>query len=77
MMHAAYKLAARDGIAKLRQQVKWLETEHPDAAESLLEGLEQTFTVNRTNLSSQLIRCLCHHPPDRTRRHRWGRSRAA
>jgi transposase-like protein len=58
VMHAAYKLAPRDGIAKLRQQAKWLQTDHPDAAASLLEGLEQTFTVNRMNLSPQLIRCL-------------------
>jgi transposase-like protein len=59
VMHAAYKLAPKDGIAKLRQQAKWLQTEYPDAAASLLEGLDETFTVNRMNLSSQLIRCLC------------------
>ncbi|MGH8078343.1 MAG: IS256 family transposase [Lysobacter sp.] len=58
VMHAAYQLAPKDGMAKLRQQAKWLQTEHPDAASSLLEGLEQTFTVNRMNLSPQLIRCL-------------------
>ena len=58
VMHAAYKLAPKEGMAKLRQQAKWLQTDHPDAAASLLEGLEQTFTVNRMNLSSQLIRCL-------------------
>ena len=59
VMHAAYKLAPKDGMAKLRQQAKWLQTEHPDAAASLLEGLDETFTVNRMNLSPQLIRCLC------------------
>jgi len=58
VMHAAYKLAPKEGMAKLRQQAKWLQTEHPDAAASLLEGLEETFTVNRMNLSPQLIRCL-------------------
>lgn len=58
VMHAAYKLAPKDGMAKLRQQAKWLQAEHPDAAASLLEGLEQTFTVNRMNLSAPLIRCL-------------------
>jgi len=58
VMHAAYKLAPNEGMAKLRQQAKWLQTEHPDAAASLLEGLEETFTVNRMNLSPQLIRCL-------------------
>jgi transposase-like protein len=58
VMHAAYKLAPKEGIAKLRQQAKWLQADHPDAAASLLEGLDETFTVNRMNLSPQLIRCL-------------------
>lgn len=58
VMHAAYKLTPKDGIGKLRQQAKWLQAEHPDAAASLLEGLEQTFTVNRMNLTAPLIRCL-------------------
>jgi transposase-like protein len=58
VMHAAYKLAPKEGMAKLRQQAKWLQAQYPDAAASLLEGLEQTFTVNRMNLSAQLIRCL-------------------
>jgi putative transposase len=58
VMHAAYKLVPKDGIAKLRQQAKWLAAQHPDAATSLLEGLDETFTVNRMNLSSPLIRCL-------------------
>ena len=39
VMHAAYKLAEKDGIAKLKQQAAWLKTEYPDAAGSLLEGL--------------------------------------
>jgi hypothetical protein len=58
VMHAAYKLTPKEGMAKLRQQAKWLQAEHPDAAASLLEGLAETFTVNRMNLSPQLIRCL-------------------
>ncbi len=47
------------GIAKLKQQASWLTTEHPDAAASLLEGLEETFTVNRMKLPPTLMRCLC------------------
>ncbi len=43
-MHAAYKLPEKDGIAKLKQQAAWLKTEYADAAASLLEGLEETFT---------------------------------
>ena len=50
-MHAAYKLPEKDGIAKLKQQAAWLKTQYPDAAASLLEGLEETFTVNRLKLA--------------------------
>ena len=32
--------------------------EHPDAARSLLEGLEETFTINRLDLPPKLRRCL-------------------
>ena len=58
VMHAAYQLAPRDGMAKLRQQAQWLKNDHPDAAASLLEGLEETFTVNRLGLTPALMRCL-------------------
>ena len=44
VMHAAYKLPEKEGIAKLKQQAKWLQQQYPDAAASLLEGLEETFT---------------------------------
>ena len=58
VMHAAYKLPEQDGIAKLKQQAAWLKTEYTDAAASLLEGLEETFTVNRLKLTPTLMRCL-------------------
>ena len=58
VMHAAYKLPEKDGMAKLRQQASWLKAQHPDAAASLLEGLEETFTVNRMKLTPRLMRCL-------------------
>ena len=58
VMRAAYKLDADAGIAKLRQQAKWLEREYPSAASSLLEGLEETFTINRLGLHPTLCRCL-------------------
>ena len=35
-----------------------LRKEYPSAAASLLEELEETFTVNRVGLSSSLRRCL-------------------
>jgi transposase-like protein len=58
VMKAAYRLDADEGIEKLRHHARWLEKGHPKAAASLLEGLEETFTVNRLGLSSKLKRCL-------------------
>jgi len=58
VMHAAYKLPEKEGMAKLKQQAKWLQEQYPDAAASLLEGLEETFTVNRLKLTPALMRCL-------------------
>ena len=59
VMMAAYKLDAKEGIAKMKKQAQWLEREHPDAAASLLEGLHETFTVNAMGLPPSLTRCLC------------------
>jgi transposase-like protein len=42
----------------MRKQAEWLQTEHPTAAASLLEGLEETFTVNAMGLPGTLRRCL-------------------
>ena len=58
VMKAAYRLSAEEGMARLKQQAGWLKPEHPDAARSLLEGLEETFTINRLGLSPKLRRCL-------------------
>jgi transposase-like protein len=59
VMHAAYQLPEKEGMDKLRQQAKWLQAQYPDAAASLLEGLEESFTVNRIKLTPALMRCLC------------------
>ena len=58
VMKAAYRLSAEEGMARLKQQASWLKPQHPDAARSLLEGLEETFTINRLGLQLQLRRCL-------------------
>lgn len=58
VMRAAYKLEADDGMSKLKQQARWLHSEHPSAATSLLEGLDETFTINRLGLPPKLRRCL-------------------
>lgn len=57
-MRAAYRLHPDEGMKRLRTQAEWLEQEHPSAAASLLEGLEETFTLNRLDLPEALRRCL-------------------
>jgi putative transposase len=46
---------ARRAEAQLRALAKHLETKHPGAAASLLEGLEETLTVTRLGLSGSLL----------------------
>ena len=58
VMKAAYRLPWQEGLARLRKQAQWLEAIHPDAAASLREWLEETFTINRLELSSSLRLCL-------------------
>jgi hypothetical protein len=36
----------------------WLEHDYPDAARSMLEGLEECFTINRLDVPPCLHRCL-------------------
>ena len=57
-MHAAFSLEADKGIKKLKQLAGWLEQEYPSAAGSLLEGLDEMFTINRLGLPKTLRRCL-------------------
>jgi putative transposase len=58
VIKAAYKLPYHEGLARLKTQAAWLQKEHPQAASSLLEGLEETFTVNRLGLTATLMKCL-------------------
>lgn len=58
VIHAAYKLPYKEGLARLKTQAAWLEKQHPQAAASLLEGLEETFTVNRLGVPAKLAKCL-------------------
>ena len=57
-MRASYKLEAKEGIARLRKLADWLEQEAPAAANSLREGLEECFTINRLSVPPSLHRCL-------------------
>ena len=58
VMKAAYRLEPEEGMARLKQQARWLQSEYPSAAASLLEGLDETFTINRLGLPPKLRRCL-------------------
>jgi len=58
VMRAAWRLPEKEGLARLCAQAEWLKREYPSAAASLLEGLEETFTVNRLGLPGSLRRCL-------------------
>jgi putative transposase len=58
LMRAAWKMNPKDGMAKFRQIASWLEHDYPDAAVSLLEGLEECFTLNRLDIPRSLHRCL-------------------
>ena len=55
---AAWKLDAKQGMARIEQYASWPEPEWPAAAGSLREGLEEMFTINRLGLPSKLRRCL-------------------
>ncbi len=57
-MRASYKLEAKEGMARLRKLADWLEQESPAAANSLREGLEECFTINRLGIPPSLHRCL-------------------
>lgn len=57
-MRAAYRLEAKEGIARLKKLAEWLDQEQPAAANSLREGLEECFTINRLGVPASLHRCL-------------------
>jgi transposase-like protein len=58
VMKASWKLDAKEGMMRLKKQAQWLETEYPSAAGSLLEGMEEMFTLNHLGLPPTLTRCL-------------------
>jgi putative transposase len=58
LIRAAWKLGAKDGMARLRKLAEWLRADYPDAAGSLLEGMEECFTINRLEVPFSLHRCL-------------------
>ncbi len=57
-MRAAWGEGAEEGIKRLKRRAGQLRRWHPEAAASLLEGLEETFTLNRLGLPDSLRRSL-------------------
>ena len=57
-MKAAFCMEADKGKKKLKQVGKWLEQEYPSAMSSLVEGLDEMFTINALGLPKELRRCL-------------------
>ena len=58
VMAQALKGEPAAGIHKLQAHAKHLRAQHPDAAASLLEGLEELFTINLLGVTGELARCL-------------------
>jgi putative transposase len=57
-LRAAWKLPAEQGKRQIQQLAKWYEKKHPSASASLLEGLDELFTINAMGLPPKLLRCL-------------------
>lgn len=58
VMLQAFKIEPAKGIVQLKRHAQHLRAQHPDAAASLLEGLEELFTLNRLGVTGELARCL-------------------
>jgi transposase-like protein len=57
-LRAAWKLPAERGKRQIEQLARWYEKKHPSASASLLEGLDELFTINAMDLPPKLQRCL-------------------
>ena len=58
VLRAAWKLPSKEGIARIKKLAAWLDQKYPSAASSLVEGLEECFTINRLDVPPSLCRCL-------------------
>jgi putative transposase len=57
-MKAAFLMESDKGKQKLKHLADWLGREYRSAASSLLEGIDEMFTINRLGLPRELRRCL-------------------
>ena len=59
VLQAAWRMNPEDGKKHIHQQARQLEKLYPSSSASLLEGLDELFTVNAMGLPKALTRCLC------------------
>ena len=58
LMKQAFKLDAPRGRQRLKELAKDLKAQHPDAAASVLEGMDEMFTITELGITGELARCL-------------------
>lgn len=58
LMKQAFKLDAAAGKLRLKALARSLKAQHPDAAASVLEGLDEMFTITDLGVTGELARCL-------------------
>jgi len=58
LMKQAFKLDAAAGKLRLKELARSLKAQHPDAAASVLEGLDEMFTITDLGVTGELARCL-------------------
>jgi putative transposase len=58
LMKQAFKLDAPKGKQRLKELAKDLKAQHPDAAASVLEGIDEMFTITELGITGELARCL-------------------
>jgi transposase-like protein len=58
VLRAAWKLPPKEGMARIKKLAAWLDEKYPSAASSLVESLEECFTINRLDVPPSLCRCL-------------------
>ena len=58
VMAQAFKLDPAKGKSKLKELARQLQAQHPDAAASVREGLDEMFTITELGITGELARCL-------------------
>jgi putative transposase len=58
VMTQSFKLEPTKGKSKLRELARQLQAQHPDAAASVREGLDEMFTITELGITGELARCL-------------------